>query len=262
MAYIILINDSNELYGSKKERIMQRSTGVDVLTFITDPIYKNTYDMTGATVMLEYVLPCSKRYLTEILELSEEKYNDCYLQYHLPFTTKLTSEPGEIELQLTFAWTELDVNGNGIQHVRKTSPTTIKVIPISAWADIIPDEALSGLDQRIIAMSSQMQAIDEYMNVLDNNKADNIVYDKNEDALQLTSNGKTIGDKVSVKEMLKDGMPVVNLDSSSGSDDTSDKNNNKCNCGCNDEDDVVEIGYDPIESDNKDTIEDDDIVHF
>ena len=141
MAYVILINDENELYGSHKERIMQRSSGVDSLVFITNYLYKNTYDMTNAIVMLEYVLPCSKRYRSEILELSEERYNDCFLQYKLPFDTKLTSEAGDIELQVTFAYTEIDVNGKSAQMVRKTSPTTITIVPISAWSDIIPDEA-------------------------------------------------------------------------------------------------------------------------
>lgn len=242
---------------------MQRQKLVNELVFIVDPIYRNTHNMTTASVLLEYVLPVSREYKTEFLTLSDERYNECFLQYKLPFDTNLSREPGEIEIQLTFAWTELDIDGNGIQHVRKTSPTTIKVIPLTNWSDIIPDSALSALDERLIKLDAQMRGLNEYAEFLDSNKADSIIYNENEDILQLTSNGKTIGDKVSVREMLKDGMPVVNLDSSSGSDDTSDKNNNKCNCGCNDEDDVVEIGYDPpIESDNKDTIEDDDIVHF
>ena len=46
MAYIILVEQDNSLYGSHKERIMQRSTGIDSLIFIVDPIYRNTHDMT------------------------------------------------------------------------------------------------------------------------------------------------------------------------------------------------------------------------
>ena len=38
--YVILVNDDNSLYGSKKERIMQRSKLVNNLVFIVDPIYK------------------------------------------------------------------------------------------------------------------------------------------------------------------------------------------------------------------------------
>lgn len=222
MAYVILINDENELYGSHKERIMQRSTGVDSLIFVTNYLYKNTYDMANATVMLEYVLPCSKRYKSEILELSDERYNDCYLQYKLPFTTKLTSEAGKIELQVTFVYAEMDADGSIHQRVRKTSPTTIEVIPISSWSDIVPDEVLTPLDQRLIVLSAQMKAVDDYLDILDENRVDNLVYDDSSETLQLSANGIGVGDKVSVRNMIDDGIPVVELNSNSGSDGGSD----------------------------------------
>ena len=105
--YVILVNPDDSLYGSKKERLMQRQKLVNKLVFIVDSIY-NDIDMTDATVMLEYLLPVSKKYETEILTLSEKRYNDCFLQYELPLDTKLSSEAGEIELQLTFVKNELD----------------------------------------------------------------------------------------------------------------------------------------------------------
>lgn len=257
MPYIILINDDNTLYGSHKERIMQRSSGVDSLIFITDYLYKNTHDMTNAIAMLEYVLPCSKKYRSEILELSEERYNDCFLQYKLPFDTKLTSEAGEIELQITFAYTEIDAYGKSTQMVRKTSPTTINIIPISAWSDILPDDVLTPIDQRLIVLSSQMKAMDEYLNVLDSKQVDNLVYNDNEETLQLSANGKGVGDKVSVRDFLDDGIPVVDLDSNSDSNDNSNNNNKDgCDCGC--EDNVVEFG-DIVASE---TSEDDNVVEF
>lgn len=238
MAYVILVNEDNSLYGSKKERIMQRSKLVDKLIFIADPIYKGV-DMTDATVMLEYILPVSREYKTTILTLSDERYNDCFLQYKLPFDIDLTSQAGALELQLTFAYVEMTPNGIGIQRVRKTLPTTIEIIPISAWSDIVPDNALGGLDQRLIKLDSQMRAMNDYLNVLDNNKVDDLIYNDKEETLQLSSKGVGVGNKVSVRNMLDDGVPVINLDSSSneGSDD-----DNGCDCGCNCEDNVVEFG--------------------
>ena len=259
MAYVILINDENELYGSHKERIMQRSTGVDTLIFVTNYLYKNTYDMTGATVMLEYVLPCSKRYMTEILELSEERYNNSFLQYKLPFTTKLTSESGKIELQVTFVYTDLDVNGNGIQRVRKTSPTTIEVVPISAWSDIIPDEALSAIDERLIKLDAQMRGLNDYMNVLDNNQVDNLVYDDKSETLQLMANNKGVGNKVSVRDMLDDGIPVIDLNSKSD-DDSNKEDDDNCDCGCDCEDNVVIFSN--VEKPENINKNDDNVVEF
>lgn len=239
--YTILVNPDNSLYGSQKSRIMQRSKLVDNLRFIVEPTY-NDVDMTNATVMLEYVLPVSRKYKTVLLVLDDERYNDCFLQYKLPFDTGMTNEAGSLELQLTFAYVEMDSNGVGIQRVRKTSSTTIEIIPITAWSDIVPDEALSSLDERLIKLDAQMRAMNDYLDVLDENKVDNLVYNDKEETLQLSANGIGVGDKVSVREMLDDGIPVVDLDSSnSGSDDDSDNDNkDSCDCGC--EDNVVEFG--------------------
>lgn len=210
MAYIILIEDDNSLYASKKERIMQKSKLVDTLWFLAPQFYKEQ-DMSEYTVQLEYILPCSKEYHTEILELSDETYKS-YLKYTLPFDTKLTKESGDIQLQLTFVKTELDENGKGIQYVRKTSVGTIEVIPISAWSSIVPDSALEAIDERLIKLDAQMRGLADLAEALDSNQVDNLVYDKTEDTLQLASNGIGIGNKVSVKEMLDDAIEDVDCD--------------------------------------------------
>lgn len=210
--YVILVNPDNTLYGSVKQRVMQRSKLIDTLKFVVDPIY-NGIDMTNASVLLEYILPISKKYETVYLELCDERYNDCYLQYKLPFDTNLTSEHGTVELQLTFAYAEMGADGEIVQRIRKTSATTIEIVPISKWSDIVPDSALGGLDQRLIVMNSQIQALDDYMNVLDSNQVDNLVYNEKDDTLQLSAKGMGVGDKVSVKDMLDEGSPVVDLNS-------------------------------------------------
>ena len=224
--YVILVNEDNSLYGSKKERVMQRSKLMDSLVFIVDPIYKGI-DMTNATVMLEYILPMSREYKTAVLTLSDERYNDCYLQYKLPFDTDLTSQSGSLELQLTFVYAEMNENGNVVQRVRKTSATVIEITPISKWSDIVPDSVLGGLDQRLIVMKAQIQALDDYMNVIDKNKVDDLIYNSTDETLQLSASGVGIGSKVSVKEMMSDGIPVVDLDSDSGNiSDKEDEDNN------------------------------------
>lgn len=231
--YTILVNDDDSLYGSHKERIMQRSKLVDNLVFVVNPIYRNTHDMTNASVMLEYIRPVSRKYETEMLILSDEKYNG-YLQYKLPFDTNLTSEAGSLELQLTFAYVEMDANGKGIQRVRKTSPTTIEIIPISAWSDIIPDSALSALDQRLIKTDAQIRALNEMNQIIADNKADNIKYNENTNELQLLSGSKEIGNKVTLKTAdasLEDGVPVVDFNNVSGGDSSNE----------DDDDNVVEF---------------------
>lgn len=259
MAYVILCNEDDSLYGSHKERIMQRQKLVNNLIFIVDPIYKGI-DMTDATVVLEYVLPVSREYKTVNLVLSEDRYNDCYLQYKLPFDVDLTSQAGEIELQLTFVYVEMTPDGIGIQRVRKTSSTTINIVPITAWSDIIPDNALSALDQRLIKMDATMRAMNDYLDVIDSNKVNDLMYDDVNDTLKLSSNGIGIGKGVLVRDMLDDGIPVIDLDSNHNGD--SDTNhNNGCGCGC--EDNVVEFGYSSGNFGETETpMDDDNVVEF
>ena len=215
--YTLLLNETNEFITTVKERIMQRSKLVDNLHFLVEPSYKGL-DMSEFTVMLEYVLPISKEYKSEILVKSDELYKN-YLEYKLPFDTCLTKEHGKIEVQLTFIKVDLDEEGNSIQRVRKTSKATITIVPIAAWSDVIADSALSALDQRLIQTEAMINQLNEISMYLDNTKADNIVYDTETQTLQLTSNGDLIGDSVNIGyigtsvisiEVDEDGNMIIN----------------------------------------------------
>lgn len=194
--YTILVNETNELITSVRERIMQRSKLVDNLHFLVDPVYKGI-DMSGFTVMLEYILPVSREYKTEILVKSDELYKE-RLEYKLPFDTALTKEAGDIEVQLTFVKVGLDADGNSIQQVRKTSPTIVTILPISKWSDIIADSALSAIDQRLIQTQAMLQQMDEMIGYLDDIKADNIIYNETDKYIQLTSHGTPIGNQITM----------------------------------------------------------------
>lgn len=194
--YTILLNETNELITSVKERIMQRSKFVDNLHFLVDPDYKGQ-DMSGFTVTMEYVLPVSREYRTETLVMSSELYKD-KLEYKLPFDTNLTKEAGKIEVQLTFTKVALDEDGNSTQYVRKTSPTSITIVPISAWSDIVADNALGAIDQRLIQAEAMLNAIGELNQEIYDNKADNIVIEQNK--IQLIANGEKIGNAISLDE--------------------------------------------------------------
>ena len=261
--HYILVNDDNTLFTSQKERIMQRSKLVDTLVFLVNPMYQEQ-NMSNATVLMEYLLPVSKKYGTKILRKSDETRQE-YFQYMLPendeIDTELTSEPGKIELQLTFIYVDLDVNGNPIQRVRKTSATTLTVVPISNWSDIIPDSALSVIDQRIIKTDAQIRALDAYIETIGNNMVDNLAYNEDEESLYLLSGDKIVGNKVSVRDMLDDGIPVVDMDSVPGN--SGSNSDNECGCGCDCGDNVVEFGYNgDSNGTQKPNLDDDNVVEF
>ena len=225
--YTILVNESNELVTTVKERIMHRSKLVDNLHFLVDPNYKGI-DMSDFTLTMEYILPVSREYKTETLVKSDELYKD-HLEYVLPFDTCLTKEAGKIEIQLTFTKVTMDAEGNIKQQVRKAGPTTVTIVPNSAWSDIIPDSALSALDQRLIMVDAMINAANEMNQQLMDTKADNVVYDETTGELQLTANGQTIGDVVTIQSgdaALEDGLPVVEFTSVSVDDGTEEEDSN------------------------------------
>lgn len=194
--YTFLINENNTLTCSVQDAIMERSKMVDKLHFLADPTYKGV-DMTDYTVNLEYVLPISKRYKTEILTKSDELYKN-KLEYILPFDTDLTSEPGDIQIQLTFLAVTMDLDGTTVQHVRKVGPGVIHIVPIQNWSDLIPDAALSSVDQRLLAAEAMLKALSDRNAAIFDSKADNLSYI--DQKLQLTANGKPIGNAVKITQ--------------------------------------------------------------
>ena len=164
-------------------------------------------------------MPISKEFKTETLKLSDERYKDDYLKYVLPIDTCLSKEFGEIELNLTFTMLDVDDNGKVVQRVRKTDNHRLHITQLPDWDSIIPDSALSALDQRILKMDAQMRAIEEMNQIVADSKADNIQYNEDTNELQLLSGNKEIGNKVILKTgdaSLEDGVPVVDFDSVSG----------------------------------------------
>lgn len=205
--YTILLNETNELTTSIRERIMQRSKLVDSLHFLVDPIYKGI-DMSDFTVMMEYILPVSREYKTEFLVKSDALYKE-KLEYKLPLDTNLTREAGKVEVQLTFVKVELDADGVPMQRVRKTSPTTITILPITAWSNVIADDALTALDQRLIQVDAAIAAAEELNNYLSMTKADNIILDEETNTIQLSANGAPIGDIIARDAEGASGMVYV-----------------------------------------------------
>lgn len=255
--YIIKVNDDNTLSAPVKQRIIQRSKLVDDMIFLVAPTY-NGYDMADCTALLEYVKPVSNEYKTEVLVKSEEGYKE-YLKYVLPVNTEFTKEAGSLRLQLSFIYVDIDADGNQVQRVRKTSPTLkVEIIPVEEWFNVIPDEALSAVDQRILKQDAQLKMMADLVGTMSNNMVDDLKYNEEDETLQLQSGGYGVGSKVSVRDMLEDGTPVVDLDGASGGDsDIDNEHGNNCNCGCNCENDVVEFGY----SETTNTT-DSDVVEF
>lgn len=268
MAYVFLLGEDCSITASRREVIMQREKCVSEIWFLVPPEYKSAEnDMTLFSVVMEYILPSSRRYNVIDLVRDEEDYQD-HLRYTLPINTDLSSENGDVEFQLTFIYVGLDADGKDIQKVRKTKTAKLHVTPVAAWSDIVPDSNLLAIDQRIIKTQAQINELGYYAQVIGENQVDDLKYDDVSETLQLMAGNKPVGNVVSVKEMIDDGIPVIDLDnvSADGSEnpDNNQEHENGCNCGC--EDNVVEFGYDEKENEGDvETIkpsDDDNVVEF
>lgn len=230
--YTILVQDNHSLVTTQRERIMQRSKLVNKMHFLVPTTYDGL-DMTNTTVCLEYLKPISKEYKSEILTKSNELYKE-HLEYILPFDTELTREHGELEIQLTFTCVEMDEYGNVSQYVRKTEPSTITIVPISAWSDVIPDSALTALDQRLIKTDMQIAQMYDINMTLANAVPDDLIV--KDGKVYLSQNGQamanTIGADVIVPRTVDDdgrsGDGIIELGEVVHKEDDPD-----CDCGCN-----------------------------
>lgn len=219
--YTILITSDNQLITSVKERIMQRSKLVDNLHFLTSQTY-NDEDMSDYQVTMEYILPVSRDYKVDYLVKSDDLYKNEYLEYKIPIDTNLTKEPGNVEIQITFSKSEMNSDGEIVQHVRKIDPGCIEVIPVAAWSNAFPDDALSALDQRIIMLQNIANELDDLqqsnVQAIDK-KADDFKLDVEDGSIYLTSNGKKVGNPIdlnslgnALSENTEDGLTYVITD--------------------------------------------------
>lgn len=218
--YTILVNDDNTLSVTKRDRIMQKSTGFDAIRFLVNPKYKG-FDMSQCNVTLRYKTPLSQELKTETLQLASETYNG-FLQYIIQVDSKLTHEPGDIVCNITFTLIDIDEKGNPIARVRKVNDAEITINSITDWDALVPDGLLSSLDQRIIVQEKQIKQLAEVALLLDRDKADGLKYQ--ESTLQLTANGEPIGNQVYIPSGVEGdypdysaGIPVVDFSDYSSS---------------------------------------------
>ena len=194
----ILLTNEHELIPTVSHCIMQRSNLIDNIEFLVPKNYED-YDMSQFDCLLEYILPVSKRYSSVFLTLDDTNYKEDYLRYVLKADTEITEEAGEVELQLTFGNVELSPDGEmSIQTVRKTQTCTIPVTPIAAWADIIPNGALTALDQRIIELKGVAKALDSLNQEIYTNQVDTLILDDGKLSVGVKATNKKLGDEISI----------------------------------------------------------------
>lgn len=197
--YTLLISEDNSVITSVYEPIMQRSLNVDNIQILVNHFYKGI-DLSNATVLIEYVLP-SKRIFSTYLNFDGNYEMDDFIKYTIPANTMLTAEAGEILVSFTFVKMELDENNNPKAYVRKTQEGTIKITPISHWLDFVPDEHLTAIDQRLLAMEAAQKAQDSLNQEMFEQMARDITLDEEKKKILLESNSGPIGKGIDTNKL-------------------------------------------------------------
>ena len=222
--YTVLVKNDNTLIATVRTNIMHRSSMVDGFRVLVDPIYneEEAFDMRTFQCVMEYKLPISDKYTVEILTPLDELYNG-KLDYRLPIDTQLTSEIGDVEFKFMFLRLDMDTDGNPIERNRKTSSSTIKILPVEMWNDYIASSDLDSIAQMLLMgqaqnkyMGEMVNQLGKYADMLNMTKADNIAKDEETHELYLTANGKEIGNRIKDSGGLSDdhGVPVVEFGAS------------------------------------------------
>lgn len=188
--YIIIMNQDKSLTITTKTNIYRKENMVDKLKFLFPEKYQEL-ELADCTATLKYTDTNNVPH-AEILQKDEELYKG-KLAYTLPLDSELTEFPGNINLRVTF--TKIDMETQ-TQYVMHTGEVTITVLPLADYYNFVPDKSLEFVDQILGYFQAKIEAVEKIAETYDSEKADNLSYEG--DKLQLTANGKPIGDSVTI----------------------------------------------------------------
>ena len=174
----IKMNADKSLVITIPTTIFRGETKAGLITFLV-PAEQEGVKLADCAMLMRYILPDGTG-KSEPLSYLPEMYKS-YLQFSTVVNTRLTSQEGEITVWLTA------IDGDdGV--VMKTGETIVEIQPSRDITEYFPEEDLDQLD-RLAARVSE----------LEDSKADNILFDKENSTIQLTANGRPIGDVIAIR---------------------------------------------------------------
>lgn len=229
--HTLLIGKDNKFITTNGERIVQRSKGAHTIEILVENEY-NGVKMNECLAVLFYKLPVSGSWHPLELTPSDELYLDKYTTYQFSADTWLTSERGDVQLEMKFFNVELLDGVNVDQYVRKVTNGVIHISSSEDWGSGIADSLLDTVDQRIIQLMMIQNRQDEMIEESITNAASSLTVE--DGVLYLVdSTGKKKGKGADVvvpripddTDGSNDGL--IELEKESGTDDDNiDKNGN------------------------------------
>lgn len=157
--YTLRITDDNNVITTVKESLMEKSNCVNSIQIIINKLYKEQIDMTDTTAYMKYVLPVTKKIkMTQLI--ADTTTDESHILYTIPVTANISAEPGDIEVSFTFLKLVHDEESDTTtSYVRKTESGLIHITKLAQFDSYEPNEMLTELDQRILALMATAEDI-------------------------------------------------------------------------------------------------------
>lgn len=190
MFYIKLDEDMN-LVTTVKETIY-RGDNLNQKIIYLIPLKVGDIDMLTATVYLNFIRADGEPDVV-MLERQDDKYKESYYQYVLPVTCKLSRYAGEV-----CTWMQICSGPISNPTIAKTSECILQVLESKDMDNYLGDRHVTALYQMQKKMDEGFTQVDESIESIASEKADNIVFNDDDSTIQLMANGSPIGDKILV----------------------------------------------------------------
>lgn len=199
--YTLRITDDNNVITTVKESLMEKSNCVNSIQIIINKFYKEQTDMTDTTAYMKYVLPVTKKIkMTQLI--ADTTTDESHILYTIPVTANISAEPGDIEVSFTFLKLVHDEESDTTtSYVRKTESGLIHITKLAQFDSYEPNEMLTELDQRILALMATAEDIKKLGQATYDNMPIDMKLDSEAKKLTLVNANGNTGDGVGIADL-------------------------------------------------------------
>lgn len=199
--YTLRITDDNNVITTVKESLMEKSNCVNSIQIIINKLYKEQIDMTDTTAYMKYVLPVTKKIkMTQLI--ADTTTDESHILYTIPVTANISAEPGDIEVSFTFLKLVHDEESDTTtSYVRKTESGLIHITKLAQFDSYEPNEMLTELDQRILALMATAEDIKKLGQATYDNMPIDMKLDSEAKKLTLVNANGNTGDGVGIADL-------------------------------------------------------------
>ena len=199
--YTLRITDDNNVITTVKESLMEKSNCVNSIQIIINKLYKEQIDMTDTTAYMKYVLPVTKKIkMTQLI--ADTTTDESHILYTIPVTANISAEPGDIEVSFTFLKLVHDDESDiTTSYVRKTESGLIHITKLAQFDSYEPNEMLTELDQRILALMATAEDIKKLGQATYDNMPIDMKLDSEAKKLTLVNANGNTGDGVGIADL-------------------------------------------------------------